>query len=122
MCLTLRKFSISALGSFPRVSLLPEPKKKFSTPSVTPGLPSNFFFPFCRLSQAAKCFIPLEMPPNARHSAAQQRENTKQGIISVEEAGELRADPTYVDSEAEDRLHSHNALFDCSFHPNDPSV
>ena len=62
------------------------------------------------------------MPPNARRSAAQQRENTKRGIISVEEAGELRADPTYVDSEAEDRLYSHDTLFDCSFHLNDPSV
>jgi hypothetical protein len=62
------------------------------------------------------------MPPNARHSAAQQRENSKRGIISVEEADELHADPTYVDSDAEDRLHSHDALFDCSFHPNDPSV
>ena len=40
----------------------------------------------------------------------------------VEEASELHADPTYVDSEAEDRLHSHDVLFDYSFYPNDPSV
>ena len=64
------------------------------------------------------------MPPNVRRSAAHQRENSKQGIISVQEAGKLRTDPTYVDSDAEEDIRSHDTprVFDCTFYSDNPSL
>jgi hypothetical protein len=57
------------------------------------------------------------MPPNARRAAARLRERSKR-IISAEEAGELRADPTYVNIDAVEH-NAHNVLFDdCSFPAN----
>jgi hypothetical protein len=40
----------------------------------------------------------------------------------VREAGELRTDPTYVDSNAEEALRSRDALSDCTFYPINPSL
>jgi hypothetical protein len=59
----------------------------------------NFFFVACSsLTGHSKSKLFSAMPKTGRRSiATQQRENSKQGIISIKAALELDADPTYVD-------------------------
>jgi hypothetical protein len=88
---------------------------------VRPKFGQIFIYPLWSISASETFQYLFKMPPNARHSVAHQRENTKQ-VIVVQEAGKLHTDPTYVDSDAEGALHSCNTLFDCTFYPVNPTL